>query len=173
MILRCRRPFDQTDRLGGDTFLPTDHADSLSALHLHVDEVRIDPEHLRHLLLHACQVRTEPRSLRDNDRIDVHDAIPLPPHLPDHILQQLQARNTLEPLIGAGVVSAQISFTHRSEQRIAEGMDQGIGIGMSLQTLAVGHFNPAENQLSSGSQRMDVIAAADSHLRSFHMMRGS
>jgi hypothetical protein len=64
-------------------------------------------------------------------------------------------------------VPAQISFTHRAEQRIAEGMDQGIGIGVSQQTLAVGHLDPAKNQLSSWSQRMDVVAAAHSHISPF------
>src|SRR4029077_5372206 len=44
---------DQTDRLGGNPFLPTDHADSLSPLHHHRGEVRSSPHHLR-LLVRAA-----------------------------------------------------------------------------------------------------------------------
>ena len=46
--------FNQTHRLRGDSFLSADHANSFSALYLHVDKIRIDPEHLSHLLLHGC-----------------------------------------------------------------------------------------------------------------------
>src|SRR5436190_22012412 len=43
------------------------------------------------------------------------------------------------------------------QQRIADGMPQGIGVGMAVQTLGMGNIDAAQNELAACNQRMHVV----------------
>ena len=47
-------------------------------------------------------------------------------------------------LIRARIVSSEIALSHRPKQRIADRMNEDIGIGMSEQAFAVRNVDPAQ-----------------------------
>jgi hypothetical protein len=61
-------------------------------------------------------------------------------------------------------MEAKIALTHGSDERITHSMDQGVRIGMPDQPLGVGNFHAAQNELTSGSKRMDIVPYPDTHV---------
>lgn len=58
---------------------------------------------------------------------------------------------------------ADVAEADGAEAGVANGMNQDVGIGMAVQTLAVLDFYPTENQITSADQRMDIITVSDAH----------
>jgi len=52
---------------------------------------------------------------------------------------------------------ADVSLPKRSQQGVADGVHERVGVGVSLETEAMGNLHAAEDQLASRRQRMDVI----------------
>ena len=59
-------------------------------------------------------------------------------------------------------MAADVAQPGGPQQRIGQGMQKGVRIGMAQQSLAVGNFDPAEDQLATLRQTMDVVTLPDS-----------
>ncbi len=62
-----------------------------------------------------------------------------------------------------GKMIADIAQAGSSQQRIADGMEQYIGIAVAQRTFVVGDFNPANHQISSFNQLMKINAVTYPH----------
>ena len=94
-------------------------------------------------------------------------------HIPDpitpcggerpHPFQQDQAGDVPVGGIRVRELPADVTQTRGAQDRVADGMDQDIGIRMALKPLFVRDFHPAQNQPSSGRKTVAVVAETDSH----------
>src|SRR6476660_4171250 len=60
-------------------------------------------------------------------------------------------------------MAPEVPLAHGSQERIARGMHQRIGIRMADETLSVRDLHASQNELASFSQRMDIVTDADFH----------
>ncbi len=58
---------------------------------------------------------------------------------------------------------ADVAEARRAEQRVADGMQQHIGIGVAVEPFRVLDLDAADDQLAAKHQRMHIEALADSH----------
>ncbi len=62
-------------------------------------------------------------------------------------------------------MAADIAQTCRTEQRVGNGVQQRIGIGVSEQPFFKWDFNSAKYQLSAFGQLVDIVALSDTDVR--------
>ena len=90
--------------------------------------------------------------LGDDGVVDIADFPAFGVDQPDHMTQQCATVGALELRVGNGEMLADIAQCHRTEQRIAERMQQYVAIGMRQQSEPVRNPHAAER---------DEIALAD------------
>ncbi len=84
------------------------------------------------------------------------------------VAQQHPAVGALPPRIRVGEVHADVAQRQRAEDRVADRVEQDVGIGMPVETAIEGDRHAAQNEPASGDERVDVeaIADADAHVPS-------
>ena len=60
-------------------------------------------------------------------------------------------------------MTADVAETCSAEQRIADGMEQDIGVGVAEQTFFMGDLDAAHHELSAFNQAVDIVTVAYSH----------
>jgi hypothetical protein len=74
-------------------------------------------------------VRRDLRRLRDDRRVEVADHPSPRGDDAHHVSQELAAVDVLPARIGVGEMRAEVAERERAEQRVADGVQQGVGIG--------------------------------------------
>ena len=110
-------------------------------------------------------VRRHARRLRDDGGVDVDDLQLQRGELLRHVAQQLAAVDALELGIGVGKVLADVAEAGGAEQRVADRVQQHVGVGMAVEPFLMRDVDAADDELAPGDQRMHVEALADPHAR--------
>src|SRR3989344_321873 len=129
------------------------------AVHARLRNVEISSDVLNHLR----QMWSDTRGLGDDGAVDIRD---FPAALGNgffDLAQQLAAVYVLVLRIGIGKMPADSAEPGGAEAGIADGMNENVGVGMAVQSLAVRDFHAAENQIAPGDQRMHVVTMTDAY----------
>ena len=161
-----RRGADQSDgpRLHA---VPQAHgAEFFSGFGLHIHLTHGQAQGLGDALAHEGNVRCHARGLGHDGRVDVANLIARLRQALAHVAQQHQRVGPPVLGIGVGEMAANVAQGRCTEQRIDDGMQQHIGIGVAEQTMGVLNHHPTHHQGPTGHQGMHVPALTDAHLES-------
>ncbi len=87
--------------------------------------------------------------------------------------QQVPAVGPFVARVAVGKMTADVAEARCPEQRVADRMQQHVGVGMSGEPPVVGDIDTADDELTTGHQRMDVEALTDSHRSAFRTSAAS
>jgi hypothetical protein len=117
------------------------------------------------ILLHRSKMGRKLRLLRNNRRINIDDlSTPRRGRAPD-LLQKNAAGCALPARIGIRKEMADVQFTERPEDRVADRVYQHVRIRMSFQPLCIRHIHSANKELSPCHQRMNIVSNTNSNHR--------
>ncbi len=68
---------------------------------------------------------------------------------------------------------ADVAQAGRAEQRVGDGVQQRIGVGMAEQAARVRNLHAAQDQLAALHQRVHVVALADADVHPVHACESS
>ena len=77
--------------------------------------------------------------------------------------QQRATVGALEPRVGVREVLADVAQRRRAEQRIGQGVQQHVAVGVGDQPMFVGNAHAAEGDEVALAEAMHVVAMANSH----------
>jgi hypothetical protein len=152
-----------TDCVHRDTFFTTGKTELLGGGGLDVDRVQRHLQVLGDQTAHGLDVRRHLRRLGDDGGVDIADHIALGVDQTQHMAQQRTAVGTFEGRIGVGEVLADITQRAGAEQRIAQGMQQHVAIGVGHQAEPVRDAHTAESDEIALAEAMNVVAVTDTH----------
>ena len=116
---------------------------------------------------HRRHMRRELGSLRDHGDVHVAYAQRFFMQQGRHLAQQDAAVDVFVVFAAVGEMTADIAERRGAQQRIAQGMDQHIAVGMGEQTLIMGNGDAAQYQGTARAEAMGIVAVADpQHARS-------
>ena len=128
----------------GNAFLTPGETQLFGGGGLDVDLIQRDLQILGNALTHVLDMRGHLRRLGYDGGIDIADAVALGLDQAKHMTQQHTAIGALERRVIVGEMLADIAEGHRTEQRIAQGMQQHIAVRMGNQSATVGNTHPAQ-----------------------------
>ena len=100
----------------------------------------------------------------DQGHVDIGDAAAARAHQPRRMLDE-EAGGGAPPLrIGGREMRADIAGAAGGEQRVGQGMQRDIGVGMSGQSLVVRDRDAAQRHMVARLEGMDVVAVAGAHV---------
>ena len=108
-------------------------------------------------------MRRHPRLLGDDGGVEVHHLEIERSQFLGDVAQQAAAVGPFEFRIGIGIVLADVAEAGGAQQRIADGVQQHIGVGMAIEPFLVLDLDAADHQLAAVDQWVHVEALADSH----------
>ena len=112
---------------------------------------------------HPGNIRRDFGFFRDHRNIHILHSKKLLGQLGSDRFQQPEAGNPPEPGIGVGEVLPDIPFADGSQERIADGVEEYVGIRMTFQALLEGNLHPSQDQLPPRHQGMNVVTETDAH----------
>ena len=112
---------------------------------------------------HLRDVRRHLRRLGNEGGIHVADAPAGFAHQMQGLAQQDAAVDVLVLRLGVGEMAPDVAQRRRPQQRIANGMQQHIRIGMTEQAFLIRNVHPAEDKLAPHHQLMNVETLSDTH----------
>ena len=65
--------------------------------------------------------------------------------------------------VAAREVAPHVALPRRPQQRVADGVQDAVAVGVALEAAAVGHVDPAEAERAPGHQAVGVEAVADAN----------
>src|SRR5687768_3752184 len=157
------RALDQHHRLRRDALATADEAEAFGSLGLYAHRVGLDPEIRGEVGTHRGDVGRHPGRLGDDGRIDVYYPVAVAGQQRRHLAQQSPAVDALVTRIAVGEMRTDIAQRRGAEQRVAQRMDQHVGVGVPGQSLVVRDLDAADDQLSSGYQRVRIKSLPDPH----------
>jgi hypothetical protein len=87
------------------------------------------------------------------------DHAPFPEgNLPARFLQKHLAGRVFPARIGVGEKVADVRFAERAQNRVRDGVEQHISIGMPIESLGMRNFDPAQNQLPALRELMHIVS---------------
>ena len=123
------------------------------------------------LRAHRRHVRRELRRLGDDRRVEVADRQPAAAHEADDVAQQRAAVGALPARIGVGEVRAEVAQRERAQQRVADRVQQHVGVASGRQAALVRNVDAAQDQRPAGDQRVHVEAVADAESHAAFLLR--
>src|SRR5262245_61152163 len=106
-------------------------------------------------------MRAEPRTLRDQDGVEVADPEAAPPDLAHHRAQEEERAAPAMARIGIGEARPEVLKTERPEQGVAGRVRQHVGVGMSLQARRAAQAHAPQDEPAAGRDRMLIPSASD------------
>src|SRR3972149_724085 len=147
----------------GNALFPPGKTQLFSSCSLDVHALLRNVEISGDILDHLRQMRRDARSLGDEGAVDIRDFPAAFINGFFDFAQQLAAVDVLVLRVGVGEMPADIAKPGGTEAGVTDGMDQYVGVGMAVQSLAVRDFHAAENQIAPGDQRMHVVTMTDAY----------
>ncbi len=157
----CSRRCDHRDRVCSDSLFIPDKPQSLMCCRLDGDLLHGDLEGVGNVLTHQLGVGGNPRLLEDNGRIDIHHREAMLCKQIRNMLQEDKARDAFVPGVGIGKMLPDVSQRRSPEQRVTDGMEQDVGIGVTFKSQPVWYFHSAEDELSVRYQPVDVVSESN------------
>ena len=162
--------FQQHDCVGTDAFFAACEAEVFGGGGLDGDVVKVDVHYLGEGLLHLGNVGIEFGPFGTNRAVDVSDGVAFGGHDVEGAAEENLGVDVfkLVALLGREVV-ADVAHVGGTEDGVADGMDEDIGIGVAKQSEGVLYLDAAEPQGATFHQLVDIEAKADAgfHLVSF------
>lgn len=152
---------DSGDGHGGDAFAAAEGAEVFVGGGFDADVTDVEVEGFGDIELHALDVGGDLGFLGDEGGVDIDQAALVKGDLPGGFLEEDAAGDILPAGIGVFEEMADIIFTQGAEDGIADGMQEGIGIRVSIEASEVGNFNAAEDQFPAFDEGMDIVSDAD------------
>ena len=115
----------------------------------------------RNIGSHLIDIRRNFRVLQNHRGIDVDNRYPVLCEQIAYVLEQKQARYAFEARIGIGKMFPDVPQARSTEQRIADGVQENIGIGMAIKPFFKRDIYPAQNEFSPGRKPMNIVPKAD------------
>ena len=109
------------------------------------------------LIFIACGVGHEFGLLRDDGGVHIHDRAVAEFNLARGFVQKDLAGRALPARVGVGEESADVALADGAEDGVANGMHEGVGVGVAVEALRVGNVDAAENQLAALDQGMNIV----------------
>src|SRR5215475_498950 len=113
---------------------------------------------------HFGNMRRHLRAFGQDSRVDVGDLEPALLEQAADVAQKDEARGAGPPRVAVGEMRADVAERGRAEQRVGYRVRQAVTVGMAEQSALVRDFDPAEDQLTTFDQTVDVISYAYSKL---------
>ena len=82
-------------------------------------------------------------------------------NLPGRLLQKNPAGHAFPARVGVGEKMADVRLAERAEERVADGMQERVGIRMAVEALRVRDLDAAEDEPAPGNQLMNVVTNAN------------
>src|SRR6476659_6941807 len=136
--------FYRGDGLGGDAFAAAGKAQAFGCGGLDADPGGIEFQDLRDPGLHRVAMRPDFGPFADDGDIDMIDDAAPGRHQGRGVVEELPGRRAAPTLIGWREMLADIAFADTAEQRIGDGMQSDIGVGMTFQAVTVREFDAAQ-----------------------------
>ena len=152
---------DQAHRFGGDAFAASGEAEFFGGGRLDVDAVDGDAEVVGDVCRHPRDVRRHLRRLRDDGGIDVADAPAALLQLLGDAAQQDAAVDAGKRRVGVREMAADVAQPRRAQQRVADRVQQHVGVGMAGEPALVGNVDAADDELAIFGKSVHVEAVAD------------
>src|SRR5262249_41891580 len=95
--------------------------------------------------------------LGDQGSIDVNDPTLKLLNFSRGFFKENAAGRAFPPGIGVGKKVADVRLANGAQEGITNGVHQDVGIGVTLQTFAMGDFDSTEDEFSTHDQRMNVV----------------
>jgi len=154
---------NQDDRVGSYSFSSPCKPHLLRRRGLYVDQGHIDAQILGQTLLHFLNMSAQAGFLGNNSGIHVAGSeSPLPQFRYD-LAQEDAAVDSLQLRIGIGKMSADIAQPGRTQQGIAQGMDEHIPIRMRDQPLFVRNGDAAQHHMIPITEPVGIIAMTNAN----------
>ena len=149
--------------MGGDAFAGAGKAEAFFGRRLDADVSDIGAQRIGNIPAHLRDIRRKLWPLGDDGRVEIAEAVSGLCQSPADLAQQLHAVRAEIAVVVIREKLADVAHGRRAEQRVHDGMDKHIRVGMTVQSLFIRDRHAAENQCAAGNQPVNVIAMADSH----------
>src|SRR5581483_2853088 len=155
--------FEVRDGERGDGLLGPDHTQAIVRGRLDGHPVDGDAERAGDRLAHGLHLRCEPRRLRDDRRVQRSDPQSALADEDTNPAQQLQAARSRIRGVVAREVPTEITEIRGAEERVHEGVQQDVAVGVAHEPLRVLDRDTAEHEPAIGRETMDIVPDADPH----------
>ncbi|MFM1744656.1 MAG: hypothetical protein RLZZ630_593 [Bacteroidota bacterium] len=149
---------DQADRLCRDTFFATDIPHLLIGGCLDPDVFDGNTHHRGQDFTHPVDVRLDLGLLQQQSHINIADPVSAFGDEVNHATQENRAVDIFKFRGRVGEISADVFQSCSTQQGIANGMNQGVSVGMSQSALRMRDFYTSDNQFAPLNKLMDVKA---------------
>ena len=119
---------------------------------------------------HLRDVRGEPRCLRNHRRIEVSERVPGSDCLLPDATQQRAAVRVLVSSVRVGEMRTDVAGAQRAKNRIADRVQQHIGVGMTVESALMGNSHASQHEAAACDERVYVEPVADARLRGRHSL---
>src|SRR3954469_21956057 len=150
--------------LGGDALAPAGKTQAFGGGGLHTDPRSLDLQNLRDLGLHGVAVWPHLGPLADDGDIPMIDDPAPGPDKIGGMVQESPGGSTFPAVVGGREMLADIAFADAAEQRVGDGVQADIGVGMAFQGVGVRHFEATEPDVIAIGEFVYVIAGGAAYI---------
>ena len=122
---------------------------------------------------HRVEPAREPRGLRHDRRVHVHDAPAVASHPVHHLAQEAEARDPAVPGIRVREVLAQVPEGERAEEGVRHRVGQHVGVGVAPEPPLGRDLDPPQHERPALDEGVDVEPQADPRHRDRPRRRGA
>ena len=155
-------PLKQRDGLGADGHALADSVHAFAGLGFDADLFQFDSQGCGELFPHGGNVGGELGALKFDRGVNVGDRISGPGKELPSLTEKQQARGVAPAGGRVGKVAADITQRRGAQQRVADGVREGIAVRVPHRTFVEGNPHAAQNQPASRGKAVDVAASSDS-----------
>ena len=118
-------------------------------------------EELGHRGAHALEIGREPGHLREDRDVGIRDPVPERTHLPHRLTDEVGAGAAAVPRIVLWEMAPDVAGANGAEERIGQGMESGVGVGMAGKPARARDFDAGEDESPALDERVDVTTLSD------------
>jgi len=156
--LDSSRKIHARDRHRRNPFFPANETQTFVRCRFDPYMLDIELERLSDVELHRLNMRKKLWRLRNYGRVNIHELSFTEGYQPGRFMQKHAARRASPTGVRIWEKMADICFPQSTQDGIANGVHQDIGIRMPLQSLSVWNFYPSQNEFTAFRKRMNVVA---------------
>jgi len=138
-----------------------DGVEPLARFGLHTHLRGADAQRSGELPLHAGNVRGELGALQPDRGIHVHNGVAGPLKELADVAKKQEARSVAPPGGSVGEKVADIAKRCRTEQRVANGVGEGVAVGVAHGAFLKRNPHPPQDEFSSWGEAVEVIPYSD------------
>lgn len=141
--------------------MASDEAHGLVGGGFDADAVGGDAEGLGYVLFHGGGVREDFGGFGDEGGVDVAE---LTAHFADEgggFFEDFERADVFAAGVAGREVVADVGKAGSAKDGVGNGVTEHVGIGVTLQAMGVGDFDPAQDELAVFGKLVDVVSGAD------------